>query len=399
MKKGTVFTKVTSVLAVVLFFGGTIVSCGGGGGDAPPLTEIKSISDAENASSEANQAAKLAAGTGETFINLGMFELFYPAPQFKAPRSMDLTGGTAITAKLSEKFAKSPAVASATAKVKKAAGSRTIVTISDSGTCDKDGSWSYLGTADDVAGTFDLTMTFTACREFDSKIDGTYTISGTVTATSVTTAIALNGFSIIDYVPGSDYGSIVSTMSADISFTGLMSANATSLIFRMTGNGTMDATEGTITYNATFANYSIADTYTPGASFDTHSINTNGSVGEGWTTTAGTFSASISYENFVVGIKKYLNLDEEITIDGVFTIDFAPDQCFEGRYSIQTTTPIYWDALDVRTEAGRLVINGNTAIIFNADGTITVEYEGTPIPGMVDVYELTLNGVCLIGSL
>ena len=72
-------------------------------------------------------------------------------------------------------------------------------------------------------------------------------------------------------------------MTADIDFTGNMGGNATSLIFTMTGNGTIDATEGPISYNLTFTNYSISDTYTPGTSFDTDNIATNGKVSESWT--------------------------------------------------------------------------------------------------------------------
>ena len=394
MKKGTVFMKLTSVLAVLLFFGGTIVSCGGGGDDAPPLTQIKSITDAENASSEANQAASLAAGVGETFSNLGIIaEGVVPAPRFKAPAGMSLTGGTAITSKLSDKFAKSPAVAAAAAAVKKAAGMKTSVAISGNGSCDS-GSYSFAGSYDDVDLTFSIDFTFTTCRNDDTEIDGTYTLTGAATPTSFTMTMTLSNFSVIEYAPGTT--TPVATMVADITFSG----NFDGATYTMTGNGAMVGTEGGINYTLTFTNFRFTASETTEAEFKTGTITVNGGVSEGWTTTEGTFSASISYENFVVSVKEHLmNGDEEITINGVFTIDFTPDQCFEGRYSIQTTTPIYWDNLNDQTNAGRLVINGNTAIVFNANGTITVEYEGTPIPGLENVNELTLNGKCLIASL
>ena len=82
-----------------------------------------------------------------------------------------------------------------------------------------------------------------------------------------------------------------------------------------------------------------------------------------------------------MGIKTYTDAtasnywDEEISITGVFTLDFTPNQCFEGRFSIQTTMPIYWDDTLLRTTAGRLVINSNTTVIFNNDGTVTVQYQ------------------------
>ena len=407
MKKIRRMRKSLVIPAVLLSLALVWAGCGGGGGaSAPPPTPITSAAEATYAASASSQSASLAVGTGATFLNMGMLGLFsLPAPQFKAPKNMELTGGTAITAKLSDKFAKSPAVAAATAQIKKAVGSRATVIISDGGVCYDGGTWSANGTFDDSAGTFRLTLTFTDCRQYDTAINGTYSMTGAVMTSSISLTMSLSGFSITEYDPTSNYGTIVSSMTADIDFTGNMGGNATSLIFTMTGNGTIDATEGPISYNLTFTNYSISDTYTPGTSFDTDNIATNGKVSESWTIGPDTFVASISYENFVVGIKTYTDAtasnywDEEISINGVFTLDFTPNQCFEGRFSIQTTTPIYWDDTLLRTTAGRLVINSNTTVIFNNDGTVTVQYQGADIPGLVNVSEADLAGVCLIAAL
>jgi hypothetical protein len=402
MTKG--IKAVLSVPMLFLGFGLIWAGCGDdSGSSSPPLTAITSVTQSENAASLSSQSASFAAGTGTTFLNMGTVGLaMLPfAPQFKAPSSMALTGGTAITARLSEKFAKSPAVASAIGSIKKAAGSRTSYTITDGGACQDFGSWSVSGSADDVAGTFNITLAYADCREYDTRIHGTYSLNGAASVNSMSMNMSLSNFSIAEYVPGSGYGTVVSSMTADIAFTGSMGVNAsgTSLTMSMTGNGTMEATQGAVTYNMAFVNYGISDIYTPGASFDTDTITTNGRVSESWTLGPDTFGASIAYENFVVGIKTYLNWDEEITINGVYTIDFTPNACFEGRFSIQTTTPVYWNAVDSITTAGRLVVNSNTTIIFNADGTVTVQYNGMNIPGLINVPEVDLNGVCLIAAL
>jgi hypothetical protein len=406
MKKIRKMRKSLVIPAVLLSLALVWAGCGGGGSSTPPPTPITSSTEASYAASASNQSASLAAGSGMTFLNMSMLGLLsLPAPQFKAPKSMNLTGGTAITAKLSEKFAKSPAVAAAAAQIKKAVGSHATVIISGGDVCYDGGSWSADGSFDDTLGTFTFTLTFADCRENDAKINGSYIMSGTATAYSVAMTMALSGFSIIEYEPGSNYTVPVSSMTANISFSGSFGGNATSLTVAMTGNGTIDATEGAISYNLTFANYSIGDTYTPGDSFDTDSITTNGRVSESWTIGPDTFGASISYENFVVGIKTYIDSmasnywDEEISISGVYTLDFTPDQCFEGRFSIQTTVPLYWDDSASMTTAGTLVINGNTTLIFNSDGTVTAQYQGTNIPGLINVSEADLAGVCLIAAL
>lgn len=403
MKKGTVFMKLTSALAVVLFLGGSIVSCGGGGGDdPPPVTAIKSESDAKNAASEANQATNLAAGSALTVYSLGSLGgglVGSAAPRFKLPQSMKLTGGTAITAKLSDTFAKSAAVASATGAFKKAASLRTSIPFTTE-LCTDGGNYSYSGNVDDSTGNYTLTVTFSSCKEMDTETDGTLTYSGTMTPSGGTMAMAATNFSIVAYEAGSNYTTPEASILANIAFSGNVTGDMSSETVSMSGNGTIVASAAGIDYTLTYTNFSFSDRYVWGTTYDNETITVNGGVGESWTIGADTFGASISYEGYAVAIKFYNSTwDEEITINGVFTIDFTPDACFEGRYSIQTTVPLYWEFTAGHTTAGTMIINGNTAIIFNADGTITVEYEGTPIPGMVDVDELTLNGVCLIGTL
>ena len=313
---------------------------------------------------------------------------------------MKLTGGTAITAKLSDAFAKSAAVASATGAFKKAAALRAAIPTTIV-SCDYFGDYTYSGNVDDSTGNYTLTLTFNTCQEFDTETNGTLTLSGTMTPSGGTMAMALTDFSMVEYdaaVP--KYTNPVASILANIAFSGNIAGDASYVTVSLSGNGTIVASAGSIDYTLTYSNLGFSDRYVIGTTYDAETLTINGGISESWTVGADTFGAAVSYEGYAVAIKFYNSTwDEEITVNGVFTIDFTPDACFEGRYGIQTTVPLYWEFAAGHTTAGTMIINGNTAIIFNADGTITVEYEGTPIPGMVDVDELTLNGVCLIGTL
>jgi hypothetical protein len=401
MKKGI---KILMALAAV-FAAVAVVAAGcgsGGGGGGIQTTPITNSTQATGASSSSSQAATLAIGTGVTFGNLGGIAgggtttpaAAAPGFHIRAPKDAQLGGGTAVTARLSEKFAKSPVVAAMTAAVQKAKALKATQPIDSGGNvpCYDFGTYSYTGYFDDMTGDLFLTFTFAACREYDTELNGTYTLSGDATGTTV----SLSGFSIKDYQQGSDYGVLVASMTANMTFN----VSADAFTFTMIGNGTMTATVGGISYNLTFTNYRVSDMYTVSAGYDTDVITVNGSVSESWTILSQSYSVSVAYTNLTLTIKLYTDdtanklWDEEVSINGYASINFTPDNycAIEGTFYLQTTTPVYWDDTAGHTTAGVMTINGNTTITFNADGTIDVTYNGTVIHDNVD--QAALDDYC-----
>lgn len=408
MKKGIrILMALAAVFAAVAVVAAGCGS-GGGGGGGIQTTPITNSAQATGASSSNNQAAYLAIGTGTTFGNLGGISggstttpaAATPGFRIRAPKRTQLGGGTAITARLSEKFAKSPVVAAMTKAVQKAKALKATQPIDSGGNvpCYDSGTYSYTGNFDDVTGDIFLTFTFAACREYDTELNGTYTLSGDATGATV----SLSGFSIKEYQQGSDYGVLVASMTANMTFNASESYNSSTgaFTYTMVGNGTMTAAVGTISYNLTFTNYRVSDTYTMSAGYDTDVITINGSVSESWTVSSDSFSVSVAYTNLTLTIKVYTDamlsnfLDEEVSINGYASINFTPDTycAIEGTFYIQTTTPVYWDDTAGHTTAGVMTINSNTTITFNDDGTIDMSYNGDVIHD--NVYESTLDDYC-----
>ena len=83
----------------------------------------------------------------------------------------------------------------------------------------------------------------------------------------------------------------------------------------------------------------------------------------------------------------------EETIDGKIIIDQNPTQCGDGAYSFVTEAAIqrqYGQSI-----AGTIMINDNTTVQYNSDGSIDVTVDGQTV--RFD-NESALNDVCLLSS-
>jgi hypothetical protein len=108
---------------------------------------------------------------------------------------------------------------------------------------------------------------------------------------------------------------------------------------------------------------------------DTTSITTNGTFSETWTENGVENSMTAVFDNFSVVTVLTSDYSED-TINGTFSIDFTPDECSEGTFTIETEIAKKYDFLLGYTTQGKLVINGNTTVEYGSDGSITITVGG-----------------------
>ncbi|MDA8101034.1 MAG: hypothetical protein M0042_15555 [Nitrospiraceae bacterium] len=398
--------KLFAVLAVLFAAAVIMTGCGGGGGGTTGggvATAPSTTSQAKQAASSGSQGVNMAAGSSTTFQNFGQVGLSsVGAPSFKLAKKNVNDAGLSKTARLSGKFAKAKSVAKAMAAMKKAKTMKAATTIpSTTGSCVDSGSYTYSGSYDSVAGSVSITMTFANCREDGLEMNGTMKMDGTETASNFTITetigTAAAKFTMLEFGDYS-YTMLVSKMEAAITMGMSGDYNTTSgaITGDYTVNGTMSVLDyvTTNTYSMTYSNNKITLTLTPGTTStfaEKLDMQVDGSFSESWTEGTTNYGVSMSYSAFKITDTVMNDGSVTESLSGSFTIDFTPDQCFEGTYSFETVTPIKYNANGM-TIAGEIVVNTSTHIVFNSDGTITVTLvnngQTTTVANHIDPYDL-----------
>lgn len=226
-----------------------------------------------------------------------------------------------------------------------------------------------------------LTITFTACKEFDEYQNGTVTMPQSFMNTTGTASGSLSvNMTTISYAPGSGYSikQHESALNMTMAFTSLdMTSGAMNLI--MNGSQSqIDYVAGT-SEKQSFGNFSLDMTESSGTSTTTTSMTMNGAVSmDTFTgTTFGTIATAsgMTFRNLVLtDVFDSTTFTDTLTINGTYAIKTVP-ACMDGTFVISTQTPLTTTANGVTT--GQMTVNG-VVIVFNADGTVTATINGTP---------------------
>lgn len=144
--------------------------------------------------------------------------------------------------------------------------------------------------------------------------------------------------------------------------------------FTLTLNITVsDPSEGT---NVTFSNFSVdlrTTTLAGATDLNPIAITLDGSMSV--SSPDGSGSGSVRFSSYQ--IKAGSNATGSVSaINGTFTFEFTPNICGEGTYTFVTNTPLQYDMYVGYYTAGKITINGNTTIVFNGDGSVTVTVSG-----------------------
>ena len=108
-------------------------------------------------------------------------------------------------------------------------------------------------------------------------------------------------------------------------------------------------------------------------------------------------SANIAYSKLQLGVQTNAGGNGVFTITGTITSDFTPDACHEGMFTFETVVPVEVSASTGQPLAGHLVINDQTHVIFNADGTVSVSLDGGATYATMTLAEL--ENICSVAVL
>ena len=332
-------------------------------------------------------------GTGQTFQNLGTIGLTSiggAAPAFQSSSALQLSPAMEKLITTTGKLPTLTSVGKAASSIKRALASRAgTIRAAAGGTINCVDAGTAVYTINSAsAGSFNVTITFTGCRENDTQIDGQYIFTGTTgtsgtTGTTATLDITLGSantpFTIEDFSTG--YGSVISRATSTALSLGInIAESASSLTYTMNASGAMtlyDEFTGN-NYTITFSNgfndvYALLSAGT--GSTSSFSITANGSYAESWTTSGVTTSVSSMFSNLALTLT-FNSTSEALSINGQYTITFTPASCLNGTFSFVTNTPVQVSVATGLTDQGSITINGVTTITFNANGTITVTTAG-----------------------
>ncbi len=386
--------KMFTVLAVLVAAAVVLVACGGGGGGAsgPAVTAPSTPAQSQQAASSAYSGANMAGSSSQMFQNFGDIGISSTigAPVFKMKRAAS-DPGQAIASRLSAKFAKSRSVAKATQAARKARSLRTdIPPMAEP--CYDGGTMTIGGSVDATGTSFTMTVDFAQCRENGTVMNGPMTVTGTAGGTQTSIQLNLteqlgNNTTKLSILEFSDYTYSLMVAKMEAAMTLGTSGNVTldnmgnmvSATASFSGNGTIDVMDyfSLFTYNMTYTNNvaSISATAGTGNVDETDTISMSGAFSETWTANSVTNSIAMSYSGFTMTDAMNVDGSADSSINGSFSINFTPDDCFEGGYSFVTNTPIHTNSSGMTT-AGKLTINTSTEVIFNSDGTVTVNLIG-----------------------
>lgn len=377
-----------------------LASCNGGGGSSgsgtPENTPITNSTDASKAASSGTDSGLLAPNS--TSALSGLVEAM-GVPAMRSPlASNDPKFAKLIAAQAKAWQAPGAALAGA---IPKAGTMRATGTNSGSASCTS-GTGSWNSTWDDVAGTFSATLSYSKCRVADVEFDGSVTLSGNAAFDAAGNPIALNISSTVSAFTAKFYADGVSTtpiadfsmnlgMGATVDFRTLarsLSADGKEELRELAANGLPTAT-----YSIDFANVRIngaGDALAGSSTF-------NGGVTQSWNVVSPADSGSISvtYYNLVFGWTRDGNGNVDWTLNGTLTTNFTPDRCFEGTFTFNTVKAVHQSETTGVRSAGQIVINGNTTVTYNSDGSVTVTFNSQSAIHPSGTFE----GLCPVNSM
>lgn len=249
--------------------------------------------------------------------------------------------------------------------------------------CAGGGSMVYSGTIDAAAGTFNLTMTASSCREGNAMANGPLRINGSFDPAARTfhaTATFGSGNRLIsdsgDYqlfnFDGSNLYSIDTLdlyMVVDTSST--TTSQGESFLSATRTSGKVRSSDFLTSFEVSYNNLLHNSSIVVAAAETTATETLNGSLRESWREDSAAYYATLQYTDFILTWAQTADHFDLAANGAVETV--APDSyCFNGAFTVATVTPIRHDFATEMTVAGDLLINDNNHLEFLNDGTLKV---------------------------
>lgn len=354
-------------------------------------TAITTSAAGTQATSSNVQAASMAQGASTTFSNIDKISVVSMGGTVAAPKaasSIPLQPTDAKITTLEQATGRMAALSvfNQIGQHQKTRGATRAAT-TGSASCTDGGTVSFTASSSTA-----ISMTFNTCREAGVQMDGTIAISGSATTFSITLGTSTTPFVMLAYnVSGTTYTSLVSKMSSAITLTSTYTAGTTtgSYVFSDTANGTMTLTDylsGTASASTfTFTNLIVETSHT--ATSDT--VKMNGAFKDEWTASAVAYSVTATFTDFTTATAT-TSTYQDVSISGTASIAYTPTTfCDGGTFTVVTNTPIRYTFASGKTTAGSITINGNTTVVYAADGTVTVTVTGQTAQTFTSVSAMT----------
>jgi hypothetical protein len=259
------------------------------------------------------------------------------------------------------------------------AGANTAIVCADGG------SFLYSGATTTTGGYdgYDLTVKFNGCRDKRFQYDGEYTVSA---GTPEKLTVKLGGTGVFNiFYFNSAYTVLIDYLKASVSFTMAGSAAGANAVYTIIPTGTIDTFDYFLldTFTMNYANISTdyALSIDQATGNETTSLSVNGS----FTETSEARALTITLTGFNIEQVKRKTAGsfsaDDTTLSGAAEFNYRPnDYCFEGQYSVATTTPIHNDYALGHTTQGVLTLNGIATAQYKQGGDIDVSVSGaTPL--------------------
>lgn len=236
--------------------------------------------------------------------------------------------------------------------------------------CADGGTYKYTGTYS-TAAAYDLTFTFSGCRQDSFQYEGEYKARGVPSSMANT----MGGSSTLNvFYFNSDYSVLVSYLKTRTSYTLTGTGTSANATYTITSNGSMSSFDYFLLDTFTFlfadltVNYSLTTNAVTGDR--TINLNANGDYVESWT--RGNFQVTL--QGFGINTVKTVSpAVDDTSLGGTLVFNYRPNGiCVEGMYNVATLIPARFDrTLNYYTQ-GTLLINNIATVQYNAAGDINV---------------------------
>lgn len=227
-----------------------------------------------------------------------------------------------------------------------------------------------------------LTLTFTACKEFDEYQNGTIIIpQSLVDSTGSTGSGTLTvNLTTISYASGSGYSTKQNESVLKMTMT-VSSFDSTSGAMSLSMNGSqsyIDYIAGT-SEKQSFGSFSLNMTEGQPGTITTTAMTMNGSVSmdtfSDTTFTTVVTASGMRFKNLQLEDTEDLSAGTSaLSINGTYAIKTIPE-CMDGTFVITTQSPI--TSTFSGTTSGQMTVN-DVVMVFNPDGTVTATINGVP---------------------
>lgn len=246
-----------------------------------------------------------------------------------------------------------------------------------SGSCGDYGTYSCTSTAGGTSGSYDVSCTFSLCRQNGFQYDGAFTAIGSADNFQG----SLSGLKILNFQ--NSYKTLIGSLVGDtLTYTMKGSGDASNASYVFTVIGRMNAYDyyslgqHEMNFPKLITNYS---TSTDNATqIQTSQLSSNGK----YFVSKLNNKATLTYSGFEVAISRSLTGNsEDVSTNGKVAVNYSPDSSLEGAFDVVTTVPVKTVSASYppRTTQGTIKVNDTATAQYGSSDTLDITVAGSTV--------------------